>query len=384
MARTSRRVQALALLALAVAPLAHAATTLTDLPTLSTATTDATTTDATTTDATTSATTDATTTTSASFVASSGTGTTTSVAGLTDLPTIAGAAIPTLVVPYTADAPFMQKSSLPEGTVFIAVGAVLAFLGACVLLWRVLVAWSINRSVKKAALASIRSGSEKQSTWGGSSGYHPVSGKGSLYKDLGSSLSLDALTSSGKPVKPHFRDHEVRHESTPPQGLFFSPTAQASPGAHVNRTSSYLPAGYYASPSAQAAGGAGATTIGGSLAPYARHSTIAPSPPESPGLPPTGNSSRGSAAYRGTSRDALRAPSRDGYGSSRNSYLDGTPRGPSPAGLYARPSSSSLMVGLGGSGGRQSPANDLGGSRAPSAYLEDLFENHGNGPRERF
>lgn len=22
--------------------------------------------------------------------------------------------------------------------------------------------------------------------------------------------------------------------------------------------------------------------------------------------------------------------------------------------------------------------------RAPSAYLEDLFENHGNGPRERF
>jgi hypothetical protein len=26
----------------------------------------------------------------------------------------------------------------------------------------------------------------------------------------------------------------------------------------------------------------------------------------------------------------------------------------------------------------------VAGGRAPSAYLEDLFENHGNGPRERF
>jgi hypothetical protein len=66
---------------------------------------------------------------------------------LTGLPTIAGAGIPTLVIPFTANAPFMQKSSLPEGTFFIAVGAVLAFLGAGVLLWRLLVAWSINRSV---------------------------------------------------------------------------------------------------------------------------------------------------------------------------------------------------------------------------------------------
>jgi len=37
-----------------------------------------------------------------------------------------------------------------------------------------------------------------------------------------------------------------------------------------------------------------------------------------------------------------------------------------------------LMVGIGGNG------ENLPGSRAPSAYLEDLFEHHGNGPRERY
>ncbi|KAK5122467.1 hypothetical protein LTR85_004051 [Meristemomyces frigidus] len=383
MARTSKRMQALWLLVLAAAPLAYAATTARDLPNLSTvtdttattaATTAASTTDSTASDATTTATDASSSTDTASFISSTSSGTATTTSGLTDLPTLAGAGIPTLVIPYTADAPFMQKSSYPEGTVFIAVGAVLAFLGACVLLWRAMVAWSINRSVKRSAMASIR-GSEKNSTWGGSSGYQPA--KGGLYKDAnGSSLSLDALTSTGKPVKPHFREHEIRRESTPPPGLFFSPTAQAGTGAHTNRNSSYLPAGYYASPSAQAAGGAASTTIGGSLAPYARNSAYAPSPPESPGLPPT---SRGSGQNRGTSRDGLR-PSRDGVGSSRNSYLDGTPRQGHNSALYARPSSSSLMV---GTGGGQSSDN-LAGSRAPSAYLEDLFDNHGSGPRERF
>ncbi|TKA76187.1 hypothetical protein B0A55_03083 [Friedmanniomyces simplex] len=386
MARMSRRT--VALLALGALPLAYAQ--LTSVPDLSTATQTAASSSATT------ATSDATTTPAATLLSSSGTATTSAsvIHYISNIPTIAGAGIPTLVIPYTAAAPFMQKSKMPEGTVFIAVGACLAFLGACVLLWRGLVAWSINRSVKRSALASIR-GSEKNSGWGGSSGYNPV--HGNLYKDTnGSSMSLDALTSAGKPVKPHFRDHEIKRESTPPAGLFFSPTAQAGREVQNNRNSSYLPAGYYASPSAQAAGGAGATTIGGSLAPYARHSVAGISPPSSPGPPPT---SRSSATYRATSRDGLRTQSRDGLraqsrdglrgqsrdgygaGSARNSYLEGPRQGHSSA-LYAQPSSSSLMVGIGGNG-YQSGEN-LAGSRAPSAYLEDLFENHGNGPREQF
>lgn len=361
MARTSRKWQALALLALAA--VAHAQI-LTNAPDLSTATE---------TTSSSSATSDS----SSSFVTTGGSSTTGSaIISLSDLPTIAGAGIPTMVIPYTANAPFMQKSNLPDGTVFIAVGAILAFFGACVLLWRGLVAWSINRSVKKAAIASIR-GSEKNggSTWGGSSGYNPV--KGSHYRDYaGSVMSLDHLTSSGKPMKPHFRDSDVKRDSTPPAGLFFSPTASAGINRDANRSSSFLPAGYYASPSAQPAGGAGSTTIGGgNIAPYARHSQVGPSPPSSPGLPPQ---SRGSTTYRASSRDGLRPPrSRDGYGSARNSYMDGTPRHST---IYGQPSSSSLMVGTGGGVSSES----IAGSRAPSAYLEDLFENHGYGPRERF
>ena len=339
-------------------------------------------------------------TTSSPTFAESATGTSSSFAGgLTDVPTLAGVGIPTLVIPYTANAPFMQKSNLPEGTVFITVGAVLAFLGACVLLWRGLVAWSINRSVKRAALASIR-GSEKTSTWGGSGvGYNPAKG-GSRYAEYpaGSNVSLDALTSAGKPLnKPHFRDNDshARHSSAaaPPAGLFFSPTAQTSNRQssatfeNPNRSSTFLPAGYYASASAtQPAGGANTTTVGGSLAPYARHSVVGPSPPTTPNQAPT---SRTTASYYGgngsrdglRSHDGLRSSSTEGlrhqnresaYGSRPSSYAQG--------GIYNHRSSSSLMVGTGGAANPDSHTS----TRAPSAYLDDLFENHGNGPRERF
>ena len=304
---------------------------------------------------------------------------------LTGLPTIAGAGIPTLVIPFTANAPFMQKSSLPEGTFFIAVGAVLAFFGACVLLWRLLVAWSINRSVKRTAAASMqlnekRTGSGPYWRSTSNSGYNRVStnGRGSFYKDIGAStVSLDNLTSAGKTTKPHFRDSVAeRHTSSgnaPPSNLFFSPTAQAAQSRDsTHRNSGYMPSGYYASPAAaQAAGGYPSTTIGG-LAPGHSHSNrysamsaqSRDSPPPSPGLPPQ---SRGSTLAP-RSRDGLgpRAPSRDGLRSNRNSTL-----------LYEQPSSSSLMVG-------GNSVSDLASTRAPSAYLEELFDNHGNGPRERF
>ncbi|KAK3718900.1 hypothetical protein LTR37_004816 [Vermiconidia calcicola] len=312
---------------------------------------------------------------------------------LSDIPTLAGVGIPQLEIPYTGGAPFMQKSNLPEGTFFIAAGAVLAFLGACVLLWRGMVAWSINRSVKRTALlASVGGSSEKpgrttSSYWGGTSngGYNRVAtgGRNSVYKDIGaaSSMSLDNLTSAGKPVKSPFRDSVTERNSPsaqPPANLFFSPTARAaSRGDSQHRNSGYMPSGYYASPSAQAAGGQTNVNIGGNLTPgYGnnRHSAVSnPSPPSSPG-------SRDGLT---SNRNSTRAPSRDGLTSNRNSYLapgsrDGlTSNRNSTNYLGVNPSSSSLMV------GHQS-TSDLSGSRAPSAYLEDLFENHGSGPRERF
>lgn len=355
MVRLARKTQLLALLALAGAPIVKAQADNNDLPDLndeddeettsSAASTASATSGSSKTSATSSAasTTDDSTKTTGTFVATTDSAEPT----LSDLPTIAGAGIPTMVVPYTANAPFMQHSTLPRGTVFIVVGAVLAFLGACVLFWRALVAWSINRSVKQAAIASI-AGSEKASkSWGGSTtGYNPV--KGGLYKDAGSSMSLEALNAAGKPLKA-----DRNSKQPPPDGLFFSPTAQhrmsdanlsGRPLSQVmnNRSSTYLPAGYYATPSAQAAGGA---TVGGNLAPYARNSTYENSPPTTPGY---------------SRHSHLRTGSREGNGGSRNSYLDAPSR-------QGRPQSN----------------DGLPGSRAPSAYLEDLFDNHGAGPRER-
>ncbi|EMC91144.1 hypothetical protein BAUCODRAFT_39287 [Baudoinia panamericana UAMH 10762] len=452
-----RRRQAITLLALAALPSAYAQ--LTNIPTLGgTTTTTSPSTTATTAHSTSQSTSATTTATSAS---SASTTATTSTSGapavsLSNLPTIAGAGIPTLIVPDTAHAPFMQKSSLPEGTVFIAVGGVLAFLGACVLLWRGLIAWSVNHSVQKAAMASIRGMSEKAaSTFGGGGGsgggmgsgrYNPImrGGGNGGYKEMafadggaggggrGSSVSLDALTSAGRHVsntrpRLHSRDFHgaegIQRENTPPAGLFFSPTAHAGRGgqsethaitpAHNRTTSSYLPAGYYASPSAQAGGGATTTTLGGAPAPYGRHSVHNPSPPTSPGLPPSTRSGRTPTTtttttythtHRAASRDGLRGTSRDRFRapdaqSARTSYLDPSASSSSArqastggGGLYAQPSSSSLMVGVGGQAGaglnvrktRESSRDGLAGGRAPSAYLEEMFENHGRGPRERF
>ncbi|KXT10216.1 hypothetical protein AC579_3734 [Pseudocercospora musae] len=402
MARSSRILHAVALLALLGAAAVHAQNDLPNLATVTDATTTAATTAESTGDTSAASTTGKTTAestaestktaeTASGGTTASGTGftatasfpdaTTTTSAGsvfqLTGLPTIAGAGIPTLVIPYTANAPFMQKSSMPEGTVFIAIGAVLGFMGACVLAWRGLLAWSINRSVKRAAMASLR-GTEK-SGWGGSHAAGAGSHKSTFYKeyDPGSSMSLDHLTSAGKTAKPGKHDDSGhRKSSAPPAGLFFSPTAQqgqrhSSHNMDGNRESTYLPAGYYASPSGEVAGGRNSTVIGGSLAPYARNSGISPSPPSSPNLQNSRWTYYGGGVYssrdgiRHSSREGLRAPpSRDSYAPSRHSNL------------YPQPSSSSLAVG--------DSTSDLPGQRAPSQILDEMFDNHGNGPRERF
>lgn len=265
---------------------------------------------------------------------------------ISNAPTIAGVGVPTLVVPYTANAPYMQKSDLPEGTVFIAVGAVLAFLGFCVIAWRALVAWSINRSVKRAALASIMASETKNPGGWASNPFKPAGG---FYSQApgGSSLSLNEHTNKrGAP----FRNPVPSNAS----GLFFSPTASnTNATANIpmtglnhngNRASTLLPAGYYASPSSQVAGGAGHTSIGGqqySDSPNLQARRVSNQPMPSLSLPPQGRDNRRSSPARPNSS------------------------------IHPQASASSLMVGTG-------HGENLPGSRAPSAYLEDLFEGHGN------
>ncbi|KAF2255420.1 hypothetical protein BU26DRAFT_415882 [Trematosphaeria pertusa] len=294
---------------------------------------------------------------------------------LTGLPTIAGVGIPDMKVPDTAGAPFMQKSNLPDGTVFICVGAVLAFLGAAVLAWRGLVAWSLHRSVKRAAMAQNLADLKAMSAVPGK--------KRGLYNVVGASsnMSLDRLsaapTGTSKPPKPF----ASTTTGTPPKStssLFFSPTAGGAGGLRdsVNRSSNYLPAGYYASGNAQAASGSPMTHVGGHASHQSMHSLHIPgnrfstrsgiSPPGSPSLPPS----------RGYDRPP---PSRDGISLyNRNSVATlGTPA--NGRGIYGHEHGNPSQLSLNVPGG-----SSVTGGRAPSAYLEDLFENHGNGPRERF
>lgn len=266
----------------------------------------------------------------------------------------------------------MQKSTLPEGTVFIAVGAVLGFLGLCVLAWRGMVAYSINRSVKRAALASIMASDTKPPGWLASALPMKKGPGGKLYRPPTdtSALSLEPLTAQGKKVDPYAASNRLsvgptrKEQKRDPSGLFFSPTA--APGSGVantagNRASTYLPAGYYAS--AQAGAGA----------PYSRTS-----PPASPTLRPASShvrhpsESRTRSSYVASGQNRLSAPLLS------PSYLGAGTRPAS--GLYSQQSSSSLAVGF----GHASDNDATPGSRAPSAYFDDVLEEHGNGPRERF
>lgn len=241
-----------------------------------------------------------------------------------------------------------------------------------------MVAYTINRSVKRAALASIMASDAKAPAWlaGGTAMKKGPGGK--LYKQPAdaSSLSLEALNSDGKKADP-YAGHRVsavptrKEQKRDPSGLFFSPTAGGLGGSNAppmaglssntqNRSSTYLPAGYYASSSSQAAGGAGS---------YSRTS-----PPASPG-------DRPASSYLRAGREDTR--NRASYASTtqnRNSaaLLSPTYNPGASSPMYAQPSTSSLAVGFGAN------EENLPGSRAPSQYFDDVLENHGNGPRERF
>ena len=209
--------------------------------------------------------------------------------GLTGLPTLSGAySIVSPSVPPTANAPYMQTSNLPEGTVFIVVGAILGFMAMSVVLWRGLVAWSLHRSVKRAASQQNMSDTKAHFRAPG-----PPPAPFYKYSDRDSTISLSGLGAKGG--RKNARPVTAAGNSS---GLFFSPTAGAA-GAGLsapgNRGSNYLPAGYYAAGASAPAGGAGLVPIGHgpsismtNLGPqaggYGRARSMGTSPPDSPGL----------------------------------------------------------------------------------------------------
>lgn len=175
-----------------------------------------------------------------------------------DMPTIstpsgaADVAIPTYPapsVPPTQNAPFMQVSTLPDGTVFICVGAVLGAFALALLLWRAIIACLLHRSVEKAAMAQHIGSNDKTAFPAPPAPFYK-------YTDQDSSQNVN----SGRGVRRTTRGPVP--SGTPSQtNLFFSPTAGAGNRDSVhrdngNRDSSYrdssyrdsrfLPAGFYA------------------------------------------------------------------------------------------------------------------------------------------
>ncbi|KAI1468478.1 uncharacterized protein F4812DRAFT_370336 [Daldinia caldariorum] len=161
------------------------------------------------------------------------------------LPTIPGQySYPAPTVPPTQNAPFMQPSKVPEGTVFIAVGAILGAFGAAVLIWRAVVACLLHRSVKKAALAQQHANDKAT---------FPPQQPPPFYKytDQTSSASL-GNGGSGRGVRRTTRG-PISSQTPSQSNLFFSPTAPPTTGggggggsSGGNRESRFLPSGFYA------------------------------------------------------------------------------------------------------------------------------------------
>lgn len=236
-----------------------------------------------------------------------------------DMPTLssttaADTSIPTYpaaTVPPTQNAPYMQTSNMPDGTVFIVVGAILGAFGLAILLWRAIIACLLHRSVEKAAMAQ-----------------HLANDKAAF----------------PVPLAPFYKytDHDSSQHDTPGRGvrrsnrgpipsatpsqtnLFFSPTAAggATPRDSVyrdtpNRDSTYrdsrfLPAGFYAANASSPYNmDANESSISLNNLRPDRHSRGMPgrTPPESPGFGPQRSPLPQDMSFNLNSAPTGRAPS---------------------------------------------------------------------------
>ena len=280
---------------------------------------------------------------------------------------------PTVTVPPTAGAPYMQTSSTPEGAVFIAVGAVLGFLGLAVLAWRGLVAWSVNRSVRQQAAAMqssekrglLRSRRRRSSTRSKS---RSRSRSGSMPRGQLPSGNLDNGP-TGNAAGGYDRHHRHRSGSGSrglprmregpgsSNALFFSPTAGAS--VHSGKRSSQHHSGYGYG---HGYGTASTSTPRASTGPIPTSASLSASERYQP-------------PYKG--KRAYPPPPR-----ARKIPIVSPPVSPNPrlagdAGGYTGLGHSRSLSGDSMSSGSLNP-NQVSPpqGRAPSEYLEDLFDGH--------
>ncbi|EGS18206.1 uncharacterized protein CTHT_0062210 [Thermochaetoides thermophila DSM 1495] len=293
---------------------------------------------------------------------------------LTDMPTLSrtvNTEIPTYpppTIPPTKNAPFMNHSTLPDGTVFIAVGAILGGFGLAVLAWRAMVAFMLRRSIKEAARAQYAANNGHGKGMDKNAASFPAP-PAQFYKYLEreSSHSLAGgpgagSSSNGAGIGVRRTNRGATPSATPSQtNLFFSPTAAGSSAAGVtaNRDSRFLPSGFYASPASpianqfgSAGGGGGGHHSGNSISmstlrpsSRGRAGVSAVSPPDSPDVGPRVVSRN----YSTSSLNLNRPPSPGGRAPSAylDDLLDEQPGMFPPAGGVAGPSSAGQRPGGG-------------------------------------
>lgn len=145
---------------------------------------------------------------------------------------------PAAAVPPTLDAPFMDRSTLPQGTVFIIVGAILGALGLGILVWRGIIACLLARSVRRAAM--------EQHIANDKASFPAPPAQFYKYSDQNSSLSLAGGAAAGRGQRRTNRG-PIPSQTPSQSNLFFSPTAAHGGGANApSRDSRFLPSGFYA------------------------------------------------------------------------------------------------------------------------------------------
>jgi hypothetical protein len=196
---------------------------------------------------------------------------------------------PAPTIPPTHNAPFMNHSTLPDGTVFIAVGAILGAFGLAILLWRGIVACLLHRSVERAAMAQHAANNGRGPGDKNAASFPAPPAQFYKYIERESSPSLAGAGVGGSTGR---RTHRGPTPSATPSqtNLFFSPTAagSASGMGGSNRDSArFLPSGFYAAASPGGHGHGNSISMS-TLRPSSRGrgGQLGPSPPDSPAMGP--------------------------------------------------------------------------------------------------
>lgn len=218
---------------------------------------------------------------------------------------------PAAAVPPTENAPFMHHSHAPDGTVFIAVGAILGLMLLGVLLWRLIVGLLLHRNVRRAAMAQHIDHDLKNAGLAPPAPFYK-------YTDQGSNSSFNGGAANGGNSPGGTMGRGARrttrgpvHSTASQSNLFFSPTAAAPSGNTLagNRTSTFLPSGFYAAGSASA-NNSNAISLS-NLRPDSRGGgsggapTSRITPPDSPSFPPTRRDSPALSARRDMSTSSV-------------------------------------------------------------------------------